>query len=211
MRYTSDAIQRIVTSESALLALERISPIYGDAENFLHLLQAIGSQIDLLVGYGRELQNEAIPQTTNRLISYWEMAYGIAPDDKVSIEKRREKLMAKIRSKPPMNKYKMEALASAAAGVKATIRENVAKNTFAVDLYARDASELIMGEDAVRDVINRVKPAHIIYNIVYSQPLDTTLYVGGVVRTLKFANLQEADDTMATLGLAMLGVMRLGE
>lgn len=193
MKYTSETIQRIVKSESALKALERITPIYGEAENFLYLLQAIGAQIDLLLGYGRIVQEEAIPQTSSKMISYWEQSYGLVSDTSLSIAQRRDKLLAKIRSKPPMNKYKMEQLISATAGVKATINENTDKNTFTVYLYARDESELLTGESVLRDAIDRVKPAHTIYKIVYSQPILSNLYTGGIIRTYKNIEMKQVN------------------
>ena len=193
MKYTSEIIQKVVTSEACLQALERISPIYADAENFLHLLNAIGTQLDVLVGHGSDIWNEITPQTSNKLIEYWEKEYGLVSDTTLTVRQRRDRVLAKIRSKPPMNKYKFEAIVSAAAGVNVSIDENIGKNTFKAYVYTKNESGLINGEIAVRNAINRAKPAHLIYTISYADILSSNMYVGGAVKAYKNITIRQGN------------------
>ena len=83
MIYTSELIKKIITSDSAKKALNYISPIYGDAEYFLQILNAIGSQLDVVWDFSQEMWGDIVPQLTEKLMPYWEQEYNIKTESDV--------------------------------------------------------------------------------------------------------------------------------
>ena len=190
MKYTSEIIQKVVTSEGCLRAIERISPIYADAENFLYILNAIFEEVDVFVGYGKLLQKEAFPQTAEKLLDFWEQEYGISRDISLNTEERRERILAKIRARASMNPYKLKAIIEAETGVLTYIEENTGKNTFTVRLIANNQAELRHGMQ-IENLINRYKPAHLICKIQFEMVVRDNLNFAGVVRTVKSITLNQ--------------------
>ena len=70
MKYTSDLIEKIITSPSAKRGLDYITPIYGKAYVALWLTQAIGIQTDLIIKLIDEDKNHILQKTYNCELSY---------------------------------------------------------------------------------------------------------------------------------------------
>ena len=91
-------------------------------------------------------------------------------DSSLTVEQRRARILAKKQSRGPCNPARLAAAVSAAlGGVEVEITENVARNTF--NVFVRGAVASL--EPAVA-VIERMKPAHLIYNINVSVQTSTT-------------------------------------
>lgn len=220
MKYTSEIIQKVVTSDGCLKALERISPIYANAENFLHVMNAIFQEVDALAGFSDLLKNEVMPQTAQELLRYWEMEYGINQEVGVGVDEQRTRVLAKIRANASMNPYKLQELIRLETGVSALVVENTGKNKFTVRLTSNSPNES-RHIPRIRDVINRYKPAHTINDLVFGMAAEDALYNGGIVRAAARLSMQNVDgdgdpinpDTIRTslLGTAIIGEMVLGE
>lgn len=180
MIYTSELIQKIITSVSAKKALTYISPIYADAEYFLRILNAIGSQLDVVWNFGQDMWSDIVPQETSKLIKYWETAYGISHDSSKSLVDRQSVLVQKIRSNPPMNPRKLEDLLSTVPGVFARVEENTGKNKFTVWI---DSDEDKTSE--LKKIIDKAKPAHLTYELKKETVIDGNVYVGIIAMTGK--------------------------
>ena len=110
-------ITEILTSPQGKKALESISPIYDEAYVALWILQAIGLRLDDIVDRSDGLWKEIIPQTATWSLPYWESEYGIPTNPDLSITQRRNTLLATIRTRAPMNPWKVAQIAQNASGV----------------------------------------------------------------------------------------------
>lgn len=161
MRYQTELMRSILTNETAQKIIDYVSPIYGDSYVGLWLFQAIGVALEEICVIAEQLKDETNPATAELLLDYWEREYGIATDSTPTAEQRRAKIIAKTQSRGPASPAKLSAAVSLAlGGVEVDITENVAQNTFLVNV--RDYVESITPAVAV---LERMKPAHLIYQI----------------------------------------------
>lgn len=161
MRFQTELMRSILTNETAKKIIDYVSPIYGDSYVGLWLFQAIGTALGEVCAIAEQMRYETTPATADLLLDYWERAYAIQTDTSLTKEQRRSKIIAKIQSHGPGNPVRLSALVSAAlGGVEVDITENVAPNTFRVNIL--EGVESIAPAVAV---IERMKPAHLVYQI----------------------------------------------
>ena len=198
MRYQTELMRSILTSKTAQKIIDYVSPIYGDSYVGIWIFQAIGTVLDDVCDVAEQLRYETSASTAELLLDYWERRYGLAVDKSLTVEQRRARILAKMQSRGPCTPTRLATAVSAAlGGVKVEITENVARNTFHV--LIRGAVDSL---DPAVAVIERMKPAHLIYTInvsvqnyapaemkpaivmthaeMYKLPVDTsTIYVDG--------------------------------
>lgn len=161
MNNPTEMMRSILQSEKAQEIIDYVSPIYGKSYVGLWIFEAIGTVLDNVWQISDQLRYETNPATANLLLSYWEAQYAIPPDPTLTIEQRRQRIIAKIESRASCNPRVLASAVSAALnGAHVEVYENVAKNTFRVNI--RDAVSDIT--PAV-NVIEEMKPAHLIYTI----------------------------------------------
>lgn len=160
MRYTSDLIEKIITSPSAKRGLDYITPIYRNAYTALWLMQAIGLQTDLIIKWIDEYKKQAIPQTATWALPYYEEEYGIPVNTYLTIEERRKAVLLAIMARAPMNPAKLSDILSMAVNADIKIKENVGKNSFCAE-----GTEFIDSTKIrkMKTVLEKYKPAHLIY------------------------------------------------
>ena len=160
---TSITMESILTSEEAQKIIDFITPIYGEAYVFLWLMQVVGAALDECVTCTDEYFNQVTPQTATWAIEFWEDEYGIIPDYSWDLEQRRQNVMARMRCKAPITPKKIKDIVSSAIGRETIIVENTGKNKFGVYIngYTTDTKK-------VTELINKAKPAHLIYDFVVS-------------------------------------------
>lgn len=167
MRYTSPLIKEVLKSKAGQKALDRITPIYMDSRIGLCMLESIGIELDELRKLTDDIRTQIVPQTATWTIDYWEQEYGIPVNRELSLEQtRRPRLLAKIRSRAPMNPAKLIKLIKLEVNnleLPVDIVENVAKNTFLIKVIP---NSFHTNWKRVYRLVDRVKPAHIIYFIV---------------------------------------------
>lgn len=161
MRYRTDLMRSILTSKTAQKMIDYVSPIYGNSYVGLWIFQTIGSVLDYDCQLADALRYETNPATATLLLDQWEDHYRIERGVGLTVEQRRARLVSKIQSKGACNPDRLAAAVSEAlGGVTVEIQENVAKNTFQV-VVLEDVESL----DPAIPVIERMKPAHLIYTI----------------------------------------------
>lgn len=161
MRKPTELMKSILTSETAQEIIDWVSPIYGDSYVGLWIYQAIGIVMDDINRIANQLRYETTPCTADLLLDYWERQYGLPEDPSLTKEQRRERIITKKLNRGPCNPARLEAAVSAAlGGVEVDIEENVAKNTFLVNIR-----ELVPSLVPAVAVLERMKPAHLIYQI----------------------------------------------
>lgn len=179
MIYESETIRAILTSPAGRRMLDAISPIYGDAAHFLRILNAIGGQLDELCAWSEQMWSEIVPQTATWSLPLWEAEYAIEPNEALTAAQRRDRLLARMKKNTAMNRYRLEQILSSFTGARVVIRERTGKNQFSVFVqtpgFDREA-ELVR-------LIERFKPAHLIYAVLYEQFTQGTQHWGGVVST----------------------------
>ncbi len=161
MRNPTDLSKAILTSPTAQKIIDYISPVYGNSYVGLWILQAIGTVFDDVVEMANQLRSEGNPVTSTLLIDLWEQQYALPKDNSLTLEQRQARLAAKSKSRGPCNPERLAAAVSAAiGGIEVRIHENVAPNTFLVEIQDYIPSIL-----PVVAVLERKKPAHLVYEI----------------------------------------------
>lgn len=169
-------MRSILTDETAQKIIDYVSPVYGNSYVGLWMFQAIGSLLGEVFGICSAMRYETSPATSTLLLDYWEDHYGLHRDSSLTIEQRRSRLVRKLYFRGPCNPSVLAAaVSSALGGIRVEIKENVAKNTFAVLLY-----ESVTDVSPAVTVLDRMKPAHLIYEIrvVNPTPIIAEVNVG---------------------------------
>lgn len=170
MRYQTELMRSILTNEKAQEIIQYVSPIYGDSYVGLWLFQAIGTVLGEVCTIAEQLRYETNPTTADLLLDYWENKYGITPDPTLTKEQRRNRIIAKKQSRGSCNPAVLETAVSAAlGGTKVEITENVDQNTFLVNIR-----EYVPSLVPAVAVLERMKPAHLIYQIRVAAQTVTT-------------------------------------
>lgn len=161
MRNPTELMRSILTNKTAQKMIDYVSPIYGNSYVGLWLFQAIGTVLDDVYELSTALRHEANPATATLLLDMWEDHYNLPRAPHLSVEQRRERIVSKLKTRGACNPAKMAAAVSAAlGGVEVEVEENTAKNTFTVIVL--EPVESLFPAIAV---IDRMKPAHLIYTI----------------------------------------------
>lgn len=170
MRNPTEMMRAILTNEKAQEIIDFVSPKYGKSYVGLWLFQAIGVVMGEVCTIADNLRYETNPATAEMLLDYWEDHYGLPRDSSLTTEQRRARIVTRTQSRGPCNPTKLAAaISSALNGAKVDITENVSKNTFLVDIrdYVADITPAVA-------VLERMKPAHLIYQIrVAAQTVST--------------------------------------
>ena len=183
--------EAILTSEAAKRMADTVSPIYGNARIGLWLFQVMGEQWDEVIQWIQSIQAQAFPQLVSWSMDLWEKQYGIIPDNQSTLSERRAILIAKVRERAPMTPYKIaQSVTAITGGVATRIVENIATNTFGI--YLNTIPEHV-DEVAIRQVIDRAKPAHLIYEIGYEQSTSSVNYWGAVMMSAKKLQIRQVN------------------
>ena len=161
MRYQTEMMRSILTNKTAQRMIDYISPIYGESYVGLWILQAIGTVMGEVYTMAENLRHETNPATAELLLDMWEDHYGIPRNNNLNTEQRRARIIAKTQSRAPSNPVRLASMVSTAlGGVLVEITENIAKNTFLVIIR-----EVVDSLSPAIDVVERMKPAHLIYEV----------------------------------------------
>ena len=153
---------RMITSPTAKEMLSSILPIYHHDAYMLHIFAANGKELDDLWKTVKSVREQVYPQFASWSLSYWEQWLGLSNGKGLSIEERRKRIIVFLNTYFPVNKERVEMVASAAAGVKVTIEENIDDYVFRINL--NKAAENVDFPKLIHEV-NKIKPAHLGYRI----------------------------------------------
>ncbi len=161
--YSSERIEEILKSDKAREILGWFPPVYSDAYVFLWLLEEIGESIERMQQWAEEFVAQVMPQSATWTLPLWEERLGILPNEKLTVSQRRNQIVNRRRTRAPMPPAKIESMITNLTGVETTIRENTGKNRFTVVCGGSIPPEIMK---AVRRELNKLKPTHLIYQIV---------------------------------------------
>lgn len=188
--YTSELIEEILESDKAKEILGWFPPVYSDAYVFLWLLQEVGASIGRMEDWAEQFADQVMPQRATWSLPYWEERYGITPNDELSAQQRRNQIVNKRRTRAPMPPKKIEDIITNITGIETKIEENTGKNHFTVVCGGYIPPKLMK---MVRKELNKVKPSHLIYEIISSIFYDTgmTKYLASAASVLKIYTVKE--------------------
>lgn len=161
MRYQTELMRAILTSPKAQEMIDYVSPIYGNSYVGLWVFQAAGAVLGEIYDIADKLRDETNPATADLLLDLWEDHYGIPRDSTLGTDQRRARIIGIAQKRGPASPAHLEeAVSGALGGIPVEITENVAKNTFLVNIR-----EYIPSITPAVAVLERRKPAHLIYQI----------------------------------------------
>lgn len=166
----------IITSASADRMLGRVSPIYGNSYVGLWMFEAIGREYDLTWDIIRTLPDQLFPETATWMLGLWEQRYGIQPGIG-SITERRNRVLLKRSGQRPNNPARLQRTLEMISGSSVRIVNNIAPYTFGVYITASPSSDIT---DKVKAEIDRVKPSHMSYNVIFDQSTQVQILAVGV-------------------------------
>lgn len=176
MSYKTRMMEQILQSPEAMRISRMISPVYGEAYTFLWLIQIIGMALDDAQEWTASIAVQVTPMTATWSIGYWEQEYGTKPEPWWTLEQRRQNVMNFMHYVQPMPPQRLSEITSNDAGVPVDVIERTGKNKFAV--VSRFNTN---GFERVRSVVDKYKPAHLIFDLYVSRqvyPGTAMLYAG---------------------------------
>lgn len=169
MNYQTEMMREILTNRKAQEIIDYVSQIYGSSYVGLWIFEAIGTVLDEAFTLSEDLMADTNPATSTLLLAYWEKAYGITPDPSLTVEQRRARIVAKMRTTGACTPAKLEAAISGAlGGITVNVIERTGKNKFTVSITGAAVVAPAI------EVIERLKPAHLIYDIQGATDIDAT-------------------------------------
>lgn len=155
-----------VTSPSALRMLQMVTAGFYDKSCIgQSIFQVIGAEWDEMNTWSTELHQELFPQTATWSIAYWEELYGIKVDESLSLELRRQQIMAKVLYRAPINPETIRRGVSALTGCEVEVKDFVAPYTFYVTVHHQQA---IPNMTEVWEYIYGIKPSHLNFRLFFS-------------------------------------------
>lgn len=190
--YRTHRINSILKSEKGRKMLSHISPVYDEAYSTLWLLQAMGIEFDEIEKWTDEIWKLIVPQTAPEWgLAYWEEEYAIPINPEISVKERRDKIVATIKTKAPMNPFKISEIATNAAGVQCRVEEYIDDHTFAIYVSAINGTSI--DEEKIKYEIKKAKPAHLIFVIRYEQGTESNIYPTFTARYAKAVTLRQVN------------------
>lgn len=198
MRNPTELMRQILTNEKAQEIIDYVSPIYGESYVGLWIYEAIGTVLDEIYQISEQLRYETNPATSTLLLSYWEKQYGIATDTSLTPEQRQKRIISRIESRTACNpKVLASAISAALNGAPVDITENVAQNTFRVNIR-----QGVPNPEVAEAVINQMKPAHLIYQLMVAllitAPVDIKIATA-ITQALKYT--AEVEESLTPMGV----------
>lgn len=164
MRYQTVLMQQILTNEKAQEIIDYVSQVYGQSYVGLWIYQAIGTVLDEMYQSAEQMMQETSPATADLLLKAWETEYGVPTDSTLTVAQRRNRILARTQSRGSCTPQRLAtAVSSALGGAPVDVIERTAKNTFTVAVR-----EYIPSIVPAVAVIERMKPAHLMYNLIVS-------------------------------------------
>jgi hypothetical protein len=119
-----------------------------------------------------ELRLQAFPETATWGIVYWEQRYHIPPDDNLTIEERRQRVIIKRGKRAPMNPARIEQFTRDVTGRQTVVTEQNGEYVFSIAILPGE-SEVDYHE--LIKTIKSVKPSHLSFNVLFQTDVGLTI------------------------------------
>lgn len=159
----------------------------------LWLYEVIGREWDEMAAWSNDLKREIYVQTCTWSIAIWEWVYGFEPDESMTLEERRQRIMSKVRGVRPINPEVMRRGISAVSGADAGVKDFSDPYSFAVTMNVTNRP---IPMERVLQFIYETKPAHLAVSVEVIFPtIESTLHVGGAVGNSTIITVPGKPDT----------------
>jgi hypothetical protein len=165
-------LENFPTSSAAKRMLKTVSPIYDKSYVAKWIFQVMGLEIDEAWKFIEELRLQAFPETATWGILYWEQRYNIPPDDSLSIEERRQRVIIKRGKRSPMNPARIEQFTRDVTGRQTIVTEPDGSYVFSIAILPGEAT---VDYQALIDTIKSVKPSHLSFNVLFQTDVTLTI------------------------------------
>jgi len=142
------------------------------------MFEVIGREYDEMAEWARGLRAEIFPQTCTWSIPIWEWVYGFEPDDTLSLDHRRQRILAKIIGTAPINPEVIRRGVASLTGAQVEIIENVAPYVFNIIIYL--SGEPVNFVEALR-YVRRIKPSHLAFTFKAIAGIRSDRYRGNAL------------------------------
>ena len=158
----------IIRSQSAEVFLRSVTKgFYNQSYTALWMYEVIGREWDELREWSEGMRAEIHPQTCTWSIPIWEWVYGFGPDESLTLEERRRRVLSKVFGVKPINPESIRRGVSAVAGMEASVTDFTNPYGFGITLLpdietTPDEAILAAIQDGkITRYVRKVKPAHL--------------------------------------------------
>lgn len=193
----SEKYREIIRSSEAEAFLRMVTKgFYDSSYTGLWIYEVIGREWDDMRAWSEGLKNEINPQTCTWSVGIWEWVYGVGTDESLSLEIRRQRILAKIIGTKPINPEVIRRGVAALAGIP---RQNVQVTDFTGPYQFAVSMRPTRGMvpyGKVAAYLYKIKPAHLHTGIhVYVEAKKPfTLHLGGGVGSHALLGIHEKPD-----------------
>ena len=167
-------LENFPTSPAGQRMLNAISPIYDKSYVAKWIFQVMGLEIDEAWQFIEELRLQAFPETATWGITYWEQRYNIPPDESLSLEERRQRVIIKRGKRSPMNPARIERIVRDVTGREATVTEENGTYTFHISVLP---GESMVDYQELINTVKSVKPSHLSFSVLFQTEVSMTIRV----------------------------------
>ena len=165
-------LEKFPTSPAAKRMMKTVSPVYDKSYVGKWIFQVMGMEVDEAWVFFEELRLQAFPETATWGIIYWEQRYHIVPDESLTIEERRRRVIIKRGKRSPMNPARIEQFTMDVTGRQAVVTEHNEEYVFLISILPGesevDYSELIR-------TIRSMKPSHLSFRVLFQTDVNLTI------------------------------------
>lgn len=176
-------LENFPTSPAAKRMLKTVSPIYDNAYVAKWIFQVMGLEIDEAWQFIEELRLQAFPETATWGIEYWEQRYHIAPDESLSLEERRQRVIIKRGKRSPMNPARIERIVRDVTGREDIVTEDNGTYTFHISILPGEST---VDYQELIDTIKSVKPSHLAFKVLFETDVSMTIQVNNQAYTFEY-------------------------
>jgi len=176
-------LENFPTSPAAKRMLKTVSPIYDKSYVAKWIFQVMGLEIDEVWKFIEELRLQAFPETATWGITYWEQRYNIPPDESLSIEERRQRVIIKRGKRSPMNPARIERIVRDVTGREDMVTEQNGEYTFYISILPGEST---VDYQELIDTIKSVKPSHLAFKVLFETNVSMTIQVNNQAYTFEY-------------------------
>ena len=176
-------LENFPTSPAAKRMMKTVSPIYDKSYVAKWIFQVMGLEIDEAWQFIEELRLQAFPETATWGITYWEQRYNIPPDESLSIEERRQRVIIKRGKRSPMNPARIERIVRDVTGREDTVTEQNGEYTFYISILPGEST---VDYQELIETIKSVKPSHLAFKVLFETDVSMTIQVSNQAYTFEY-------------------------
>ncbi len=176
-------LENFPTSPAAKRMMKTVSPIYDKSYVAKWIFQVMGLEIDEAWQFIEELRLQAFPETATWGITYWEQRYNIPPDESLSLEERRQRVIIKRGKRSPMNPARIERIVRDVTGREDMVTEQNGEYTFYISILPGEST---VDYQELIDTIKSVKPSHLAFKVLFETDVSMTIQVNNQAYTFEY-------------------------